>query len=98
MPTQQHRLIEVAKFSYSQLWKAFETKMIERHGEEQSEAFKSSSDKESLSRKNFMLERKLNPEIINELENIREQEQNIERKKFFTKDTKLQIILQNLKQ
>ena len=72
--------------------------MIERHGEEQSEAFKSSSDKESLSRKIFMLERKLNPEIINELENIREQEQNIERKKFFTKDTKLQIILQNLKQ
>ena len=45
-----------------------------------------------------MLERKLNPEIINELENIREQEQNIERKKFFTKDAKLQIILQNLKQ
>lgn len=39
----------------------------------------------------------LNPEIINELKN-REQEQKNDRKKFFTKDTKLQVILQRLKQ
>ena len=39
----------------------------------------------------------LNPEIINELKN-REQEQKNDRKKFFTKDTKLQVILQSLKQ
>lgn len=39
----------------------------------------------------------LNPEIINELKN-REQEQKNDSKKFFTKDTKLQVILQSLKQ
>ena len=39
----------------------------------------------------------LNPEIINELKN-REQEQKNDRKKFFTKDTKLQVVLQSLKQ
>lgn len=48
---------------------------IVKHGEKQVEALKSleCSGKES-SIKNFISERMLNPEIMNELENIREQE------------------------
>ena len=39
----------------------------------------------------------LNPEIINELENIREQEHKIDRTKTLTKDSKLLMNLQSLK-
>ena len=44
-----------------------------------------------------MSEKMFNPEIINELENSRQQEQKTGRKKCFTKDTKLLMILENIK-
>ena len=51
LPTQQHRLIEETKFSYSPLGKAFEkqTKTFEKHSEKQVDTLKSLefSEKES---------------------------------------------------
>ena len=63
--------------------KAFgkQTKTIQHQGEEYVDALKSleSSDKQSLPIEDFTSKEKLNPEILNELERIKEEEEKAER-------------------
>ena len=73
LPSNQHQIIEEAKFTYSPLGKAFEkqTKTIEDQGEKQVNDLKSleSSDKQLPSIKDFISKEMLNPEISNETKN-----------------------------
>ena len=64
-----------------------ETKITEKHGGKQVEASEplESYDKESSSITNIISEKKPNPEILNKLKNIKEQEQKIDKAKIFHK-------------
>ena len=78
------KIIKQAKFSFFFfLRKAFgkQTKTIQHQAEEYVDALKSleSSDKQSLPIKDFISKEKLNPEILNELERIKEEEEKAER-------------------
>ena len=67
LPSNKQQIIKQAKFTYSPLGKAFEkqTKTIEDQGEKQVNALKSlkSSNKQLLSKKDFISKERLNPEI-----------------------------------
>ena len=90
------------KFTYSPLGKAFEkqTKLIEDQGQKQLDALKSfeSSDKQLPSIKDFMSKEKLNPETIDEIGRIEEEEKKMIEVKWFTRDIIKPMILENLKQ
>ena len=85
LPSNQQQIIEQAKFTYSPLGKAFEkqTKTIEYQGKKQIDALESlkSSDKELPSIKDFIPEENLNPEIVNEIKRIEEEEKKVNRNK-----------------
>ena len=102
LPSNQKQIIEQAKFTYSPLGKAFEkqTKTIEDQGQKQVDALLSlkCSDKQLPSIKDFISKERLNPEIIDEIEEIEEQEKKLMEVKWFTKDIIKPMILENLKQ
>ena len=72
------KIIKPAKFIY---FFGKQTKTIQHQGEEYVDALKSleSSDKQSLPIEDFTSKEKLNPEILNELERIKEEEEKAER-------------------
>ena len=80
-----------AKFTYSPLGKAFEkqTKTIEDQGKKQVDALKSlkPSDKELTPIRYFLPEENQNPEIINEMKRIEEEEKKVNRNKMAYKAT-----------
>ena len=90
LPSNQQQIIEQSKFTYSPLGKAFEkrTKTIEDQGEKQIKALKSlkSSDKQLPSIKDFISKERLNPEIVDEIERIEEEERKAERSKIVYKE------------
>ena len=92
LPSNQQQIIEQTKFTYSPLGKAFEkqTKTIEDQGKKQVDALESlkPSDKELPPIKDFMPEENLNPEIINEIKRIEEEEKKLDRNKMVYKATK----------
>ena len=100
MPSNQHQIIEQAKFTYSPLEKAFkeQTKTSEDQGEKQINSLKSleSSDKQLPSIKDFISKERLNPEIVDETEKIEEEERLVE-VKWFMKDLIKTMILEDLK-
>ena len=81
--------------------KAFEkqTKTIEDQGKKQVDALKSlkTSDKELPSIKDFIPIENLNPEIINEIERIEEQEKKVNRNKMVYKSTNKTYDFRNFK-
>ena len=81
--------------------KAFEkqTKTIEDQGKKQVDALKSlkTSDKELSSIKDFIPIENLNPEIINEIERIEEQEKKVNRNKMVYKSTNKTYDFRNFK-
>ena len=89
LPSNQKQIIEQAKFTYSPLGKAFEkqTKTIEDQGQEQVGALLSlkCSDKQLPSIKDFISKERLNPEIIDEIEEIEEQEKKVDGSKMVYK-------------
>ena len=91
LPSNQQQIIEQAKFTYSPLGKAFEkqTKTIEDQGKKQVDALKSlkPSDKELPSIKDFIPEENQNPEIINEIKRIEEEEKKVNRNKIIYRAT-----------
>ena len=90
-PSNQQQIIEQAKFTYSPLGKAFEkqTKTIEDQGKKQVDALESlkTSDKELTPIKDCIPNEKLNPEIINEIKRIEEEEKKVNRNKMVYKVT-----------
>ena len=78
LPSNQKQITEETKLTYSPLGKAFEkqTKTIEEQRKKQVDPLKSleSSDKQLPSIKDFISKEKLNPEIMNDLERIEEEE------------------------
>ena len=88
-PSNQQQIIEQAKFSYSPLGKAFEekAKTIEDQGEKQVNVLKylESSDKKLPSIKYFISKERLNPEIVDEIERIKEEERKAEGSKMVYK-------------
>ena len=90
-PSNQRQFIEQVKFAYSPLGKAFEkqTKATEFQGEKQVVALESlkTSDKEIPSIKDFIPTENLNPEIINEIKRVEQQEKNVDRDKIVYKST-----------
>ena len=91
LPSNQQQIIEQTKFTYSPLGKAFEkqTKTIEDQRKKQVDALESlkTSDKEVPSIKDFKPKEKLNPEIINEIKRIEEEEKKVNRNKMVYKAT-----------
>ena len=91
LPSNQQQIIEQAKFTYSPLGKAFEkqTKTTEDQGKKQVDALESlkPSDKELTPIKDFIPKEKLNPEIINEIKRIEEEEKKVNRNKTVYKAT-----------
>ena len=85
LPSNQQQIIEQAKCTYSPLGKAFEkqTKTIEDQGEKQVDALESlkTSDKELPSIKDFIPKESLDPEIIDEIKRIEEEEKKVNRNK-----------------
>ena len=85
LPSNQQQIIQQAKFNYSPLGKAFEkqTKTIENQGKKQVVALESlkGSDKKLTPIKDFIPIENLNPEIINEIKKIKEQEKKVDRNK-----------------
>ena len=83
LPSNKQKVIEQAKFTYSPLGKAFEkqTETIEDQGEKQVNALKplESSDKQLPSIKYFISKERLNPEIVDEMEKIEEEERKVDR-------------------
>ena len=84
LPPNQQQITDQAKFTYSPLGKAFEkqTKTIEDQGKKQVDALESlkASDKEQLTlMKDFIPKEKLNPEIINEIKRIEEEDKKVDR-------------------
>ena len=77
LPSNQHQIIEQGKFTYSPLGKDFEkqTKIIEYQREKQINALKSleSSEKQLPLIKDFIPKKRLNPEIVDEIEKIGEE-------------------------
>ena len=102
LPSNQQQIIEQAKFTYSPLGKAFEkqTKTVKDQGKKQVDAleFLMPSDKELPPTKDFVPEENLNPEIINEIKRIEEEEKRLTEKKWFIKQLIKLMILENLKQ
>ena len=78
-------ILLVKKFTDSPLGKAFEkqTKAIQDQGEKQTDALKSleCSDKQSPSIKDFISKERINPEIVDEIEKIEEEERKAYRSK-----------------
>ena len=91
LPSNQQQIIEQAKFTYAPLGKTFEkqTKTIEDQGKKQLDTLESlkPSDKELPPIKDFIPEENLNPENINEIKRIEEQEKKVNRNKMFYKTT-----------
>ena len=91
LPSNQQQIIEQAKFTYSPLGKAFQkqTKTIEDQGKKQVDASESlkPSNKELPPIKDFIPEENLNPEIINEITKIEEEEKKVNRNKMVFKAT-----------
>ena len=83
--------IEQTKFTYSPLGKAFEkqTKTMEDQGKKQIDALESlkTSDKELTPIKDLISKENQNPEIINEIERIEEEEKKANRNKMVYKAT-----------
>ena len=81
--------LKQAKFTYSPLGKAFEkqTKTIKDQGEKQVNALKSleSSGKQLPPIKYFISKERLNPEIVDEIERIEEEERKADRSKMVYK-------------
>ena len=75
-------LIEQAKFTYSPLGKT-----IEDHGKKQVDALESLKpfDKQLPSVKDFISKERLNPETVNEIERIEEEERKVSRSKMIYK-------------
>ena len=101
LPSNQQQIIEQTKFTYSPLGKAFEkqTKTIEDQGKKQVDALKSlmPSDKELTPIKDFIPEENQNPEIINEIKRIEEQEKKVNRNKMVYKSTNKTYDFRNFK-
>ena len=91
LPSNQRQIIEQTKFTYSPLGKAFgkQTKTNEDQGKKQVDALESlkTSDKELPSIKDFIPIENLNPEIINEIKRIEEQEKKVNRNKIVYEST-----------
>ena len=91
LPCNQQQIIEQTKFTDSPLGKAFEkqTKTIKDQGKKQVDALESlkPSDKELPSIKDFIPEENLNPEIINEIKRIEEEENKVSRNEMVHKAT-----------
>ena len=85
LPSNQQQVIEQAKFNYSPLGKAFEkqTKTIKDQREKQVNALRSleSSDKQLPSIKDFISKERLNPEIVDNIAKIEEEERKADRSK-----------------
>ena len=93
LPSNQQQIIEQAKFTYSPLGKAFEkqTKTIEDQGKKQLDTLESlkPSYKKLPSIKDFLAIENQNPEIINEIKRIEEEEEKkIDRNKIVYKATR----------
>ena len=88
LPSNQHQIIQQAKFNYCPLGKALEKqrKTIEDQGEKQLDALKTSY-KKLPSIKDFIPTKKFNPEIIAEIKRIEEIEKNVDRDKMVYKST-----------
>ena len=101
LPSNQQQIIRQAKFTYSPLGKAFEkqTKSIKDQGKKQVNALKSlkPSDKELTPIKDFIPEEDLNPEIINEIKKIEEEEKKVNRGKMVYKATNKTYDFRNFK-
>ena len=95
-------MIEQAKFTYYPLGKAFEkqTKTIEDQREKQINALKflESFDKQLSSIKDSISKERLNPEIVDEVEKIEEEEKKADRAKMVYEGSNKTMILQDLKQ
>ena len=91
LPSNQRQIIEQDKFTYSPLGKAFEKKVktIKKQREKQVDALESLKpfDKELPSIKDFIPIENLNPEIINEIKRIEEEEKRVNRNKMVYKAT-----------
>ena len=89
-PNHQQRIVQ-AKFAYSPLGKAFEkqTKIIEDQAKKQFDALESlkTSDKELPPIKDFIPKENQNPEIIDEIKRIEEEEKKVNRNKMVHKAT-----------
>ena len=101
MATNQQQIIEQAKFTYSPLGKAFEkqTRTIEYQGKKQVVAleFLKTSDYKLPLIKDFIPEENLNPEIINEIKRIEEEEKQVDRDKMIYKATNKTYEFRNFK-
>ena len=88
----QQQIIEQAKFTYSPLGKAFkkQTKTIEDQGKKQLDTLESlrPSDKKLPSIKDFIAIENQNPETINEIKRIEEEEKKVDRNKMVYKATR----------
>ena len=89
LPSNQQQLIERAKFTYPPLGKAFEKqkKTFEDQREKQVNALISlePSDKQLPSIKHLISKERLNPEIVDEIERIEEEERKADRSKMVYK-------------
>ena len=85
LPSNQKQIIEQAKFTYSPLGTAFkeQTETMKNQGKKQVDALKSLeySDKQLPSIKDFISKERLNPEVIDEIERIEEEEKKADRSK-----------------
>ena len=100
LPSNQKQIIEQANFAYSPLGKAFEKhrKTIKDERQKQVDALKclGSSANQLPSIKDFISKDRLNPEIIDEIERIEEEETKMIEVKWFTKYILKPMILENL--
>ena len=96
LSSNQKQIIEQAKFTYSPLGAAFkeQTETMKNQGKKQVDALKSLeySDKQLPSIKDFISKERLNPEVIDEIERIEEEEKKLIEVKWFLV-IKLKIIL-----
>ena len=101
LPSNQRQIIEEAKFTYSPLGKAFkkQTKAIEDQGKKQVDALTDLKpfDKELPSIKDFIPIENLNPEIVNEIKKIEEEEKKVDRNKIVYKATNKTYDFRNFK-
>ena len=101
LPSNQRQIIEQAKFTYSPLGKAFEkqTKTIEDQGKKQVDVLTAlkTSNKKLPSIKDFISVENLNPEIVNEIKKLKKKKKRLTEIKWFIKQLKISMILENLK-
>ena len=98
LPSDQSRIIEQAKFTYSPLTKAFEKqiKTIEEQGKRQVEALEVLiPNTQKLSMKDAIPENKLTEEAKNELNKIKEIEKAVDRENLYYKRNKYTYNFQN---